>query len=635
MKKHIFSLFAAVGMLACHGAETEVRASSFGFDKTDATACLQKAIDSGARKVIVDNTGSPWYIAPVKLRSDLELVFARGVQVVALEGSYRSKGDCMFSGGGVDNVTVRGEEGAVLSMRKKDYQKPPYLWSEWRHCLSFRGARNVVIRDLTLRSSGGDGIYISNSGKRGPCRNVLIENVVSDDHHRQGISIISAVDLLIRGCKFINTAGTAPQCGIDLEPNKSTDMLVNCVLENCEFYGNASAGATVFLPYLSTPVSIVFRNCSMHDNQAGIRTTARSGPKGEPQKGSILFENCKIFGNRSSAVGISGQQKDGMTVTLRSCVIDNRGSSGAAVVFNNSRVASNLTGVTFDKCTIHPGKQPLFEVVKRTGYGVEDIRGEVKIVQDDGKVSAVDWAALKKQHPEDRELQKFDFAEIAFEKLRPLKDTVEKQPSMQNWRIRQRGTCLFYAARPGTYEVKFDVNPIRPNRAVNYQVTVKLANNTLVAKFTVTEAHYTRKFETSGKRLYILEITRAGQTVSVSCSHAAFGFLVQNRLAFFRGGMKDMYFYVQPGVKNFMIEVLGTGAGEWVTASLRDPAGREVASCKKNPGAAILRGERADASKGEVWNLRVLGREDHALRFGAPLIPVVSPDRDMVFTCGE
>ena len=72
-----------------------------------------------------------------------------------------------------------------------------------------------------------------------------------------------------------------------------------------------------------------------------------------------------------------------------------------------------------------------------------------------------------------------------------------------------------------------------------------------------------------------------------------------------------------------------------MTASLRDPAGREVASCKKNPGAVILRGERADASKGEVWNLRLLGREDHALRFGAPLIPVVSPDRDMVFTYGE
>ena len=633
MKRHLV-VFAVIGMLACHAAETEVRAGSFGFDKTDATACLQKAINSGARKVIVDNTGSPWYIAPVKLRSELELVFARGVEVVALKDSYKGKAECMFYGGDVDNVTIRGEEGAVLSMHKKDYQKPPYQWSEWRHCLSFRGAHNVVIRDLTLRSSGGDGIYISNSAKRGPSRNVRIENVVSDDHHRQGISIISAVDLLIRSCKFINTAGTAPQCGIDLEPNKSTDMLVNCVLENCEFYGNASAGATVFLPYLNTPVSIVFRNCSMHGNQAGIRTTARSGPKGEPQKGSILFENCKIFGNRSSAVGISGQQKDGMTVTLRGCELDNRKGSGAAITFNNSRVASNLTGVTFENCTLHPGKQPVFEFVKRTGYGIEDIKGEVKLIRDDGTVSAIDWDALKKQHPEDKELQKFDFAEIVFEKLRPLKTAVEK-PSRQEWRIRQKGTCLLYAGKPGTYEVNFNVTPIRPNRPVSYQVAVKLANNTLVEKFTVNQAKYTRKFETKGKRLYILEITRAGQTVSVSCRHPGFGFLVQNRLVFFRGGMKNMYFYVQPGVKNFMIEVLGTGAGEWVTASLRDPSGREVASCTRNPGAVVLRGERSDASRGEVWNLRLLGREDHALRFGAPLIPVVSPDKDMVLTYGE
>ena len=107
---------------------------------------------------------------------------------------------------------------------------------------------------------------------------------------------------------------------------------------------------------------------------------------------------------------------------------------------------------------------------------------------------------------------------------------------------------------------------------------------------------------------------------------------MQNRLAFFRSGMKNMYFYVQPGVKEFKIEVQGTGIGEWVTAQLCNASGAVVDKCTKNPGAVILKGVRTDDSKGEVWQLKLLGKEDHHLCFEAPLIPVVSPDPGQVFT---
>jgi DNA-binding Xre family transcriptional regulator len=116
-------LSAALCPLMSFAAVESVKASSFGFDAENATACLQKAIDSGAKKVIVDNTGKPWIIAPVKLRSNLELVFADGVEVKALPGSYRHKADCMFAGGNVENVTLRGEGKVLLEMRKKDLCK--------------------------------------------------------------------------------------------------------------------------------------------------------------------------------------------------------------------------------------------------------------------------------------------------------------------------------------------------------------------------------------------------------------------------------------------------------------------------------------------------------------------------------
>ena len=159
MKKFLFLSAVALTSLLCHAQNNAVKASDFGFNAQNATGCLQKAINSGAKKVIVDNTGKPWIIAPVKLRSDLELIFADGVHVKALKGSYKSKIDCMFYGINVENVTMQGEGKNLLEMLKPDYQKQPdYLFSEWRHCISFRGSSNIVIRNLTLKSSGGDGI---------------------------------------------------------------------------------------------------------------------------------------------------------------------------------------------------------------------------------------------------------------------------------------------------------------------------------------------------------------------------------------------------------------------------------------------------------------------------------------------
>ena len=633
MKKTVLFLAALLCPLFSFAAPEEVKASSFGFDKDDATKCLQKAIDSGAEKVIVDNVGSPWIISPVKLRSNLELVFADGVQVKALKGSYKSKIDCMFYGYGVDNVTLRGEGKVVLEMRKADYQKQPdYLFSEWRHCISFRGARNIVIRNLNIRSSGGDGIYISNTKSRGGCKNVLIEDILSEDNHRQGISIISASDLIIRNSKFITTEGTAPQCGIDLEPNNSADVLVNNVIENCEFYGNKSGGISIFLPYLTTPVSIVVRNCKIYNNSYGMRTNSHPGKNGEIQQGSILFENCQVYGNRTSPLTIAGQQKGGMTVTVRNCTFDHRKGSGAAIVLNNSRVPSNMTGVTFENSTVFTGKNPQFEVVKRTGFGITDIKGDLKVVTDGGKSFNTNWDKLRKLHLEDKELQKFDFAEVDFGKLIPLNDD-KPAGKPQQWRFRGSVTCLLYTEKAGVYDVNFKVTTIRPDRKFNYQVVVKLANNTLVEKFNVNTLNYTHKLKSNGRKLFILEIRRGGQTIDVSSNCAAMGFLVQNRVALFRGLMKKMYFYVQPGVKEFKIEVQGTGTGEWVTANLCDPQGKTVDSCRQNPGAVILRGVREDASKGEVWELQLRGKEDHTLRFSAPLIPVVSPDKNQVFSC--
>ena len=66
------------------GVRSEAKASWWGFQEKDSTRALQAAIDSGAKKVIVDHTGKEWLTAPLKLRSDMELILEDNVVVRAL-----------------------------------------------------------------------------------------------------------------------------------------------------------------------------------------------------------------------------------------------------------------------------------------------------------------------------------------------------------------------------------------------------------------------------------------------------------------------------------------------------------------------------------------------------------------------
>ena len=70
-------------------------------------------------------------------------------------------------------------------------------------------SEDILIRNMSVKESGGDGMYIAGISSPG-VRNLHIQDVVLDRNYRQGISIISAVNLLVERTQFRNTAGTSP-----------------------------------------------------------------------------------------------------------------------------------------------------------------------------------------------------------------------------------------------------------------------------------------------------------------------------------------------------------------------------------------------------------------------------------------
>lgn len=385
----------AAGQVA-DGVRREASAAWWGFDEHDATTALQSAIDSNAPRVVVPHMGKPWIIRPIRLRSNLELFFEPGVLVLAKEGEFKGKGDSLFSARDAENIAIRGY-GATLRMRKADYQSEAYERAEWRMTVSLQGCRNVAIEGVRLEASGGDGVYIGATGALPYCAGVTIRDVVCDGHHRQGISVISAVDLLIENCLFSNTGGTAPRAGIDLEPNSPNEKLVNCVIRNCAMEANEGAGILLYLKPLSNesdPVSVLFENCHVRsgkDAGIGVGALGDSGPGGV-----IEFRGCTIENTGKAGLYAYDKSPDAARVRFVECRWQNTWAGAGAeqdttraplmLHVRRTEIAKSIGGFEFKDCVVHDTGDRAALLVEEgpEGLGARDLSGRIFVSNPHG-----------------------------------------------------------------------------------------------------------------------------------------------------------------------------------------------------------------------------------------------------------
>ena len=296
------------------GKRTEAHASWWGFDPADATAALQAAINSGARKLIVENMGGPWIVDKLQLASNQEIVFAKGVVVQAKRGAFHGTGDSLFTAVLKKNITLTGP-GATLKMWKQDYDdRKQYSHAEWRHVLNLHSCAHVQIAGLTLADSGGDGIYLGVAQQGVPCSDVVIRDVACVNNYRQGISVISARNLLIENCVLKDTWDTAPMAGIDFEPNRPSEELTNCVMRNCLSENNRGDGYVLYLRPLraaSKPISVRIENCRSVGCRCSAGFVTGNDSETAAVKGMMDFIHCKFEGSQQAGITVSDKPVDG------------------------------------------------------------------------------------------------------------------------------------------------------------------------------------------------------------------------------------------------------------------------------------------------------------------------------------
>jgi Secretion system C-terminal sorting domain len=355
MKNLSLLLFISGAMVLCSSKKSYasiVNASTFGWNATNATTAFVNAINSANDTIVIDKQASDWMINPTHFEyvNNKTIIFENGVNLVARPGAFSGIYSTLFYLDECNNITVIGY-GATFKMQKNEYIA--YNNSQYRHCISMMSCNNIKIYGLKLMDSGGDGILVASwTGitLQRYCENILLKDLWADNHYRQGISVISAQHLRIENCWFTNTAGTAPQAGVDIEPNQPYERLIDIVFEKCRFTGNAGNGIKIIpfnLDGTSLPVEITFNYCYVSNNGTGYQIALRSDNSGTT--GNVYFNNCMTDGGAYSVGG--SKSVLGWKAHFNNCVF--RNPTNIVVNFDDYTTSASLYkngGASFTNC---------------------------------------------------------------------------------------------------------------------------------------------------------------------------------------------------------------------------------------------------------------------------------------------
>ena len=587
------------------GTLKEARASWWGFDKDDSTRALQAAIQSRVPRLVVDNMGSPWITEPLSCVSDQEIVFEKGVEILAKRGFFTGISDALFSLMCVTNVTLRGKTGAILRMRRADYDAPPYTRAEWRHVLNIKSSVNIKVYGLTLAESGGDGIYLGSVRREWPNRDIHIKDVVCDRNYRQGISVISAENLLIENTVMRNTAGTPPEAGIDFEPNYHAERLKNCVMRDCVTENNKGDGYEFYLPNLrrtSEPVSVRLENCRSSGDRVAVRVITGNA-YAEAVRGEILFAGCRFEKALRNGVLVGRKPASGIKLVFDRCVLAD--CAAHTNIFPDILLWNTISdeqpggGILLDRMTI---LQPVARTWLMCRNNVPDsetvtaLTGTVKVKQGTTlqKITLTpEW--VKAQFPP-RFPVRVPRVAVDLAKARVI-DRAEGVQKLPRLRLRRKGTYVFYAetgkeaflAGQQTQVGKKPPasNPLLVVRSPNGQVFQKLPlppfEQRVEIRFTPAVAgYYTLEVDVGNNAFTLLE---ANLPVALDTTKKAAS-LIASAGTLFAAVPKDT------GV--FAFSVAGEGDDEAVKATVIDHTGKAVWT-----NDAVIQMDRFTATEGQ------------------------------------
>ncbi|HKT29559.1 right-handed parallel beta-helix repeat-containing protein [Dyella sp.] len=226
----------------------------------DDTHAIQSAIDSlpakGGTVLVPKGTYMIDAMRSINLRSNMTLQLAPDATIAALPNS--SQRSYMIKVWNVNNVNITG--GTIIGEREGHTG----AGGEWGYGINIQASNHVHVSDVHIAHCWGDGMWIGALGKAPnavPSTDVSVDNVVSTENRRQGLSIGPVNGVTITNSTFSNTHGTMPQSGIDIEP-QTQGQANNITIDHCNLIDNRGSGLEIH----SNVSNVTVKNSTITNN---------------------------------------------------------------------------------------------------------------------------------------------------------------------------------------------------------------------------------------------------------------------------------------------------------------------------------------------------------------------------------
>jgi polygalacturonase len=269
---------------------------AMGNGTTDDTAAIQAAVNalpaSGGTIVVPDGTYMINALKGINLRSHTRLHLFGSAYLKAIPTSASRY--WVVKAWNVNNVEIVG--GNVVGERTQHQGST----GEWGFGINVSGSNTVYVHDIHVSNCWGDGLLVGGTGSGSTLirsSNVTLNRVTSFNNRRQGLSITPATQVYVVNSSFSSSNGTAPQSGIDIEPQTqgTTDTIR---LENVTLSGNVGNGLEVH-DYVS---GLVLNKVTSENNQGnGVFTNSPNG---------VTITNSNLSQNYMFGVTIAGTTRN-------------------------------------------------------------------------------------------------------------------------------------------------------------------------------------------------------------------------------------------------------------------------------------------------------------------------------------
>jgi parallel beta-helix repeat protein len=305
-----------------------------GNGKTNDTSAIQKAVDAASSAgggevripagiyMIQGATGGVTYEGQgggIKIPSNIHLVLDESAILRQIPTEYSNYNIIYFSRAMNSSIT-----GGIIQGERYEHLG---VGGEFGYAIGVFSCENITIESVTCKDCWGDGIVwqVDKDVRNDPSipirekqnKNITMNNVTCDNNRRQGASIESVLVGSITNSRFNNTSGTAPACGIDIEPFTAEKITEDLKIIGNHFENNDQFGLLILN---QTTQRIVVEGNTFKDNkslegQIGAKNTSKltisnnifSDGVGRGIK-LTLTNDCTLSGNRirEGAIILSG-----------------------------------------------------------------------------------------------------------------------------------------------------------------------------------------------------------------------------------------------------------------------------------------------------------------------------------------